>query len=94
MARGAVPRARTSSVAATMARIAAFDFGQVARYVAACASASRPSGRPTKWTASFAATAIASACGSALPTSSAAKITMRRATNSGSSPASSMRMSQ
>ena len=62
--------------------------------VTACASGMRPSGSPTKCTASLAASATWSARGSALPMSSAAKITMRRATNIGSSPASSIRTSQ
>ena len=49
---------------------------------------------PMKWTASFAATAIDSARGSALPMSSEAKRTSRRAMYSASSPASSIRASQ
>src|SRR5262249_28185727 len=54
----------------------------------------KPSGIPTKWTACIASTAIASARGSATPTSSAAKMIIRRRTNSGSSPPSSMRAIQ
>ena len=56
------------------------DFGAVARYVTTCASAAFPSGMPRKCTASFAATATASACGSAFPTSSDATRMSRRAT--------------
>ncbi len=50
-----------------------------------------PSGSPTSSTACSAATASWSACGSALPTSSEAKITIRRSTKRGSSPPSSIR---
>ena len=73
---------------------ALFDFGASARYVTACVIGSTPSGSPTSSTACSALTATTSACGSALPTSSLAKITMRRSTNRGSSPASSMRVIQ
>ena len=69
-------------------------FGAVARYSAAWVMGRTPSGIPTNLNASSAETATASACGSALPTSSAAKITIRRNTNRGSSPASSMRAIQ
>jgi hypothetical protein len=53
-----------------------------------------PSGRPTKRKASSAAVATVSARASATPMSSAAKITRRRSTKSGSSPASIMRAIQ
>src|SRR5947199_150914 len=49
---------------------------------------------PMKWTASFAATATVSACGSAFPMSSEAKRTSRRAMYNGSSPASTILASQ
>ncbi len=70
---------------------AAFDFGAVARYTTASASGMRPSGIPMNCTASAAATAIVSACGSAMPMSSAALMMMRRAMKRGSSPASIIR---
>ena len=56
------------------------DFGAQARYTAAWASGIRASGSPTNSAACIAAVATTSACGSALPTSSAAQITIRRAT--------------
>ena len=77
-----------------MASVAAFDFGAVAMYVTAWASVSWHSGRPTNSTACSAAAATTSACGSALPTSSDAQMTIRRAMKRGSSPASSIRASQ
>ena len=49
------------------------------------------SGMPTMATAWAAATAVCSTLGSAIPMSSLARIISRRATNRGSSPASSMR---
>ena len=51
----------------------------------------RASGMPISATACAAATAVCSALGSAMPTSSAAAITMRRAMNRGSSPAAIIR---
>ena len=57
----------------------------------ASASGIRPSGIPMNWTASAAATARGSACGSASPMSSAAETMSRRAMKRGSSPASIMR---
>jgi hypothetical protein len=72
----------------------AFDLGASARYVAACVMGRVPSGRPTSSKADSAATATWSAWGSAFPMSSEAKITIRRKTKRGSSPASSMRAIQ
>ena len=51
----------------------------------------RASGMPIWATACIAATAVCSAVGSAMPTSSEAAMTIRRAMNRGSSPASSIR---
>jgi hypothetical protein len=56
--------------------------------------ANMPSGMPRRAKAWSAATASSSARGSALPMSSLAKMSMRRSTKRGSSPASSMRISQ
>ena len=64
--------------------------GAVARYVAAWARLSPASGSPIRSTASAAAVATRSAWGSALPTSSEARITIRRAMKRGSSPAASI----
>ena len=82
---------RTSAIAREMAVVTALDFGAVARCTVACARLSAHSGRPMSCTACAAAIAVCSAVGSAMPTSSLAKITRRRAMNRGSSPASSMR---
>ena len=60
----------------------------------ASAKGMRPSGIPKKWTACWDAIATDNACGSARPMSSEAKITSRRAMNSGSSPDSIIRASQ
>ena len=51
----------------------------------------RPSGQPIIATAWAAAMAVASAVGSAIPMSSLARITSRRARKRGSSPASTIR---
>ena len=83
-----------SAIAAPSAVVTLFDLGAVARCTTAWARLSCASGRPTLCTAWAAAVATSSACGSAMPTSSLAKITMRRAMNRGSSPATSMRASQ
>ena len=80
--------------ASPMPIVAAFDFGAQARQVTAWASVSWHSGRPTNSQACAAATASGSAAGSALPTSSLARITSRRARNRTSSPPSSIRASQ
>ena len=69
--------------AAPMAAVTAFDFGAVARWITAWARLSCASGRPTYSTACAAAVATVSAVGSAMPTSSLAKITIRRAMNRG-----------
>ena len=80
--------------ASPMATVAAFDFGAQARYVTpGPAAAGTRAGRRTRRPASP-ATASGRACGSALPTSSLARITSRRQRNRTSSPASSMRASQ
>jgi hypothetical protein len=55
-------------------------FGAVARYTAACASASSPSGLPSRSYVSAAATVICSAPGAALPISSEANRIILRAT--------------
>jgi len=68
----------------------ALDFGAHARYVAHWARAWAPSGIPTSCTALEAAIATWRACGAALPMSSLARMTMRRAMKRGSSPASSI----
>ena len=65
--------------------------GAVARCSVTWASAIRASGSPTRATTWAAATAAGSAVGSASPTSSLACTISRRATNRGSSPATSMR---
>ena len=57
------------------------------RPVAACASGNCASGIPTNSTACCAALAITNACGSAMPTSSQARMNMRRKMKRGSSPA-------
>ncbi len=77
-----------------MAEMAAFDFGARATYATACARLMRASGRPTNSTARAAATATSSARGSALPTSSDAKMITRRAMNFGSSPPAIITASQ
>src|SRR3954449_6310224 len=59
--------------------------------MAACASAKVHSGMPTCSTACAAAAATTSACGSALPTSSLARTTIRRTMKRGSSPPSRAR---
>ena len=74
-----------------MAVVTALDFGAVARWTVACARLSAHSGKPISWTACAAAVAVCSAVGSAMPTSSLAWITRRRAMNLGSSPASIIR---
>ena len=74
-----------------MPTVTALDFGAVARWTTACASGKWPSGMPMKATASAAATAVCSAVGSAIPMSSLAEMTSRRAMKRGSSPASSIR---
>ena len=90
---GTVPDrpAWTSWVALAMPRYEAFDLGAVARCTTAWASTIRASGMPISCTAWAAATAVCSAVGSAMPTSSDAAMTIRRATNRASSPASSIR---
>ena len=77
-----------------MAIAVRFDFGAVARWITACARLSWASGRPTNSTARAAASATTNAIGSAMPMSSLARITRRRAMNRASSPASSMRANQ
>ena len=67
------------------------DFGASALWTTAWARMIRASGMPIWATACIAATAVCSAVGSAIPTSSLAAMTMRRAMNRGSSPASSIR---
>ncbi len=69
-----------------MATVEGFDSGAVARYVTACASDSWHYGGPTNSAAYSAAAASTSACGSALPTSSDARMTMRHAMKRGASP--------
>ena len=69
-------------------------FGAVARCTVAWARLSWASGSPTNSRAWAAALATTRACGSAIPTSSLAKITRRRAMKRASSPASSIRASQ
>ena len=71
-----------------------FDFGAVAMYVVAWASAYCASGSPIQSSAWPAATAICNARGSALPTSSDALMINRRAMNFGSSPAAIIAASQ
>lgn len=66
----------------------AFDGGASATCTTAWASTMRASGMPICATACIAATAVCRAEGSAMPTSSLAAITTRRAMNRGSSPAS------
>ena len=78
-------------VAALSAVVTAFDFGAVARWATAWARMIRASGMPISATACAAATAVCRAVGSAIPMSSLAEIINRRATNRGSSPASSIR---
>ena len=78
-------------MAAPIAVVTAFDLGAVARWTVACARWSAHSGKPISWTACAAAVAVCRAVGSAMPTSSVAWITSRRAMNLGSSPASIMR---
>ena len=67
------PPARTSAIAALMPRYAAFDFGASARWTTAWARMIRASGMPIWATACIAATAVSSAVGSAMPTSSLAQ---------------------
>ncbi len=74
-----------------MARMTAFDFGASAMWMTAWARLIRASGRPTNSTACAAATAVCSAVGSAMPTSSLACTMSRRAMNLGSSPAAIIR---
>ena len=73
---------------------AALLLGARHMYSTACARLMRHSGYPMTSVALKAASATSSACGSALPMSSEARIKMRRAMNFGSSPASIMRASQ
>ena len=80
-----------SLIAAPSAVVTAFDLGAVARCTVACASVSCASGMPISCTVCAAATAVCSAVGSAIPMSSLARIISRRATNRGSSPATSIR---
>ena len=80
-----------SLIAALSAVVTALDFGAVARCTVAWAKVSCASGIPISATVWAAATAIGSAVGSANPMSSLARITSRRATNRGSSPATSIR---
>src|SRR5438128_9006124 len=68
-------------------------FGEVATNVAACVIGNTPSGSPTSSNARSASTATNRARGPALPTSSLAKMTIRRNRKRGSSPDSSMRTS-
>ena len=91
---GSLRVSRTASIAALYARPTEFDFGAVARYSVASVSGNIASGMPMKCAACWAATATLSACGSASPTSSPARMTSRRAMNIRSSPDSSMRASQ
>ncbi len=63
----------------------------MARWTTACARTIRASGMPIIATDCAAATAVSSADGSAMPTSSDAEIISRRATKRGSSPAWSIR---
>ena len=85
---------RTSERASQIASAERLLFGAVARWTTACARFSCASGSPTCSTAWAAETATTSACGSAMPTSSLARMTSRRAMKRASSPASSMRASQ
>ncbi len=84
----------TSSKAFQMPTAVRFDLGAVARWTTAWARLSWASGKPTNSTARAAASATTSAIGSAMPTSSLARITRRRAMKRASSPAASMRASQ
>ena len=68
--------------------------GQDARYVVPCARLIWASGSPITSTAWKIEVATTTAMGSALPTSSDAKMTMRRAMNLGSSPPSNIRANQ
>ena len=81
-------------MAAPIAVVTELDFGAVAMWITAWARLSWTSGRPTYSTAWAAAVATLSAVGSAMPMSSLAKITIRRAMNRASSPATSIRASQ
>ena len=80
-----------SAIAALIPRYAALDLGAIARWTTAWARTIRASGMPICATACIAATAVCRADGSAMPTSSLAAMTIRRATKRGSSPASSIR---
>ena len=91
---GSAPCAAMSSLAFCHARVLAFDLGALARKMHAWARAYIPSGIPTRRSVASADAARVSARGSALPTSSLAKMSIRRDTKSGSSPASSMRIIQ
>ena len=74
-----------------MPRVTAFDFGASAQATTAWARFSRASGMPISWTAWAAATQVCSTDGAAIPMSSLARMTSRRAMNRGSSPASIIR---
>src|SRR5690348_1757632 len=87
-------RDRTSSNARDSAAMVVFDFGAVARYTTAWARFNPASGSPTNSTARAAASATTSPIESAMPTSSEARMTSRRAMYRASSPADSMRASQ
>lgn len=78
----------TSEIALFIARYEAFDFFDVALYIAASDKIILASGIPTIVTACIAAVATTNAFGFAIPTSSAAEITIRLAKNTGSSPPS------
>ena len=80
-----------SFIAAPSAVVTAFDFGAVAKWTVACAKVSFASGMPISATVCAAATAVCSAIGSAMPMSSLARISSRRAMNRGSSPATRIR---
>ena len=74
-----------------MALITALDLGASEMWITAWARLIRASGSPTNSTACAAATAVSSAVGSAMPTSSLACTMRRLAMNRGSSPASIIR---
>ena len=67
-------------------RSTAFDFGASEQWMTAWARLSCASGSPTSSSADAAATATCSALGSAMPMSSDARMTMRRAMNRGVLP--------
>lgn len=82
---------RTSSMAAPIALVAAFDLGARASAMVAWLRVSAASGKPIIATAWAAATAIGRALGSARPMSSLAEIIRRRAMKRGPHAASIMR---